>query len=102
MTYNPENRMATPTVRGQGRPPKSEPRLPSSPVVVDTMSRRVPAQVMKCCGRGVTPLLQRWRTEANYPKEVADCLCDCGRGGVYYPSYATEDGTVVVATYRLK
>ncbi len=103
MTLLPQNRMADTEKRGQGRPPKSEPRLEPVLVTVDTTQRVVPAITRaECCGRGTHPSLERWRGEKGYPVEVADCICQCGRRGVYYPGHRKADGTLVEPTYRLK
>lgn len=85
MTITPQNRMATPEARGQGRPPKSAPSDPHEAVVVDTTLRHVPPLHGPCCGRGMQPKVERWRMEAG--SEVADCQCSlCGKRFVYRPA----------------
>ena len=82
MTTIPQNRMADPEKRGQGRPPKSEPRLPS----VEAEPMVIPDTVMTCtcprCGRGQQPKVVRRR-----PTGERDCTCSlCGRQFVYTPA----------------
>jgi hypothetical protein len=86
MTMTPNNRMATPEARGQGRPPKSAPSGPHEAVVVDTTLRHVPPMTCKKCGRGMQPRVERWRIEAGQG-EVADCQCAlCPSRFVYRPA----------------
>ncbi len=85
MTLTPTNRMANPEKRGQGRPPKDRPSGTHAVVVVDTTLRHVPPLVGPCCGRGMQPKVERWRTDAG--TEVADCQCAlCGKRFVYRPA----------------
>jgi hypothetical protein len=94
MTFIPQNRMADTEKRGQGRPPKSEPRMPTVPLVPNpevepqltvTAQRHPP-----CCGRAQNrqPRIERWRTIQDGVR-VADCICpNCGKRYVETPAQA--------------
>jgi hypothetical protein len=65
--------------------------------VVDTTQRRVPPIVCPKCGRGMTPLVVRWRRGDEI---AADCTCTLnGCAFVYYPATVRLMGNTVPATH---
>lgn len=82
MTITPQNRMAEPEQRKQGRPLKSEER----PAPVEAETVLVPDRVMPCicpkCGRGMQPRVLHRRQNG-----VRDCACKlCGKEFEYFPA----------------
>lgn len=68
MEQNLNNRIAKP----QGRPPNYEKQAPTE-AVPDLTQRHVPPLVCPKCGRGMTPRVERWRSDAI--GTFADCIC---------------------------
>lgn len=46
-----------------------------TPAIVDTTLRHVPPMVCPKCGRGMTPLVERWRPANADGVQTADCKC---------------------------
>jgi hypothetical protein len=84
-----------------GRPPAESPPTPPVQAVVDVTVRYVPPMMcvvqevtrngnksMSGCGRGMQPLVKRWRPGAAL---VADCVCPlCGAEFVYTPALVRQ------------
>jgi len=94
MTIDPQNRMAKPEKREQGRPPKSEPRMATVPMEpnpdVPPPLRILASRHPPCCGtpQQEPPKVERWRTIQDGIR-VADCVCPhCGRKYVETPPQA--------------
>jgi hypothetical protein len=84
MNNDHQNRMAAPANRGPGRPPGTDRVLPAAqPATVDTTQRTVPPLIAPCCGRGMTPRLERWEVAGTH-KDQASCLCTLCGGRFYY------------------
>lgn len=82
MTLTPENRMAAPAKRKQGRPPNSVERPPASEAETVILPDAVMPCVCKMCGRGMQPRVLRTQ-----PNGVRICSCKlCGKEFEYTPA----------------